>query len=1043
MKKILLAGFCLALAPFFAQQSQIRTCGTQAPPQQFEVWVNSLANQNIGGPKGSSANIQSVFNIPVIVHIIHNNEAVNSVNAGSGNNLNAAQVINQINILNADFKGLNADTSSIPTIFKPILGKFQVNFCLAVVNPTGGVLAEPGIDRINRVSKGWNALPYTQTYVDATVKPNSIWDPNRYLNIWVCPLSNGILGYATFPNPGSTGLSGLSAPYGSATTDGIVVLNTAFGSVGTAVTGPYNLGRTATHEVGHWMGLRHIWGDGNCATDYCNDTPPAQAANFNCPSFPYKLGICAGNTTGEMTMNYMDYTNDACMYMFSNDQKFRAQLIMANSVIRSSLITSTACNLPTAGTDAGISSVSRPTFSQTINCTNFIDPILNVTNYGTTTLTSMLVTYNVDNVNPQTFTWTGTANPNTTFTMAVPQISGLSNGQHYFSAVLSSPNGTTDINPNNNSNLQYFVIANQLSVTVNSPSTCAGSAVTLSASGANSYLWTGSLSGSSISVSPTITTVYSFTATNTSCSVVRTTTVNVISGPTVTVSSTSACAGTTVNFTASGASSYTWNTGAQNSVITASANVTTVYTVTGNSGGLCSSVRQATLTILPSPSLSVNNATVCAGVSASLSASGATSYTWNTGATSNSVVVTPATSTVYILTAQLGNCLSTRNVSVTIGTGLGLFITPSQPTICAGSPLTLSVSGANTYTWNTGATTSQLLVNPTITTTYSVIGAAAGCPGVKLISVAVNALPLTVISVTNSTCFGNNTGQISATSSGNGPFTYVYSSGGNINLSVGIYSIISTDSKGCVSTTTASISQPPAIVANGSGSITTCPFSCDATGQITVAGGTAPYIISTFPGALAGQTFTNLCAANYTFYLTDANGCPGFGTFAVAAGNAAIQVSTTNNNLSCSACSDGSISATGLGGVAPYSYTWTPGNFYSSSIVDMPAGCYTLAVKDAGGCSTEKEICLSFDTGIKDYFLNTLKVAPNPSTTLFMISGFTTTAQVLVYDARGRLIKDLKTEDRVEINLSENAEGIYFARILTGDYQTVIQLIKH
>ena len=262
-----------------------RTCGTAILPQQYETWVQSLSPQNSIKGQGQNS-IQSIYYIPVIVHVIHNAENVNSVNASSGNNLNAAQIQDQINILNKDFNGTNADTNLIPAVFKPFLGKFQMYFCLAVVNPTGGVIAEPGIDRINRVTKGWTASPYSTNYVDGTIKPNSIWNPNFYMNIWVCGMSGGILGYATFPVPGTSGLAGLTGSFGSATTDGVVILNTAFGSIGTAASNaPYNKGRTVTHEVGHWMGLRHIWGDGNCATDYCNDTPIAQTSNFNCPTF--------------------------------------------------------------------------------------------------------------------------------------------------------------------------------------------------------------------------------------------------------------------------------------------------------------------------------------------------------------------------------------------------------------------------------------------------------------------------------------------------------------------------------------------------------------------------------------------------------------------------------------------------------------------------------------------------------------------------------------------------------------------------------------
>jgi hypothetical protein len=131
--------------------------------------------------------------------------------------------------------------------------------------------------------------------------------PTTKLNIWVCTIGGGILGYAQFPG-------------GSSATDGVVVDSRYFGTTGTA-TAPFHKGRTATHEVGHWMNLRHIWGDTTCGTDYVNDTPTHNTANYGIPSFPH-YSTCSGNPI-EMTMNYMDYTDDAGMYMFSNDQKSR------------------------------------------------------------------------------------------------------------------------------------------------------------------------------------------------------------------------------------------------------------------------------------------------------------------------------------------------------------------------------------------------------------------------------------------------------------------------------------------------------------------------------------------------------------------------------------------------------------------------------------------------------------------------------------------------------------------------------------------------
>ena len=543
-----------------------RTCGTAILPQQYETWVQSLSSQNSIKGQGQNS-IQSIFYIPVIVHVIHNAENVNSVNAGSGNNLNAAQIQDQINILNKDFNGTNADTNLIPAVFKPFLGKFQMYFCLAVVNPTGGVIAEPGIDRINRVTKGWTASPYSINYIDGTIKPNSIWNPNLYMNIWVCGISGGILGYATLPVPGTSGLAGLTGSFGSASTDGVVILNTAFGSIGTAASNaPYNKGRTATHEVGHWIGLRHIWGDGNCATDYCNDTPIAQTSNFNCPTFPYHVGTCSGNTTGEMTMNYMDYTNDACMYMFSKDQKNRAQLIMTNSPMRASLITSTVCNLPSIGNDVGITFVSSPTYSQTLNCIFNINPIINITNFGSTTLNSALFTFNVNGVNTQTLNWIGNLLPNNSTTVALSQISGLMMGLNNFSVNVSLPNGSNDNNlTNNNNSQQFYVTGGTFTLSPSSPTICSGYSVNINASGTLvNFTWSNGATGANVNLSPSVTTIYSVSAGTSSCLTVKTITVVVKPSPSSAVSTTlascpNACNGIVKCLVSSGTAPFSYS----------------------------------------------------------------------------------------------------------------------------------------------------------------------------------------------------------------------------------------------------------------------------------------------------------------------------------------------------------------------------------------------------------------------------------------------------------------------------------------------------
>lgn len=695
MKKNLLA--CLIAFGFVmnAQDNNSgRTCGTPILPQQFENWLEELPSNLAARPGTGTLQTQSVFNIPVIVHIIHNNETVNTALATSGNNLNAAQVINQINILNKDFNGTNTDTTLIPAVFKPLMGKFGVNFCLAVVNPTGGILAEPGIDRINRVSRGWTASPYSQSYIDNTIKPNSIWDPNRYLNMWVCQLSGGLLGYATFPSPGTSGLSGLTGSFGTATTDGVVILNTAFGSIGTGQFGQYNQGRTVTHEVGHWIGLRHIWGDNNCATDYCNDTPTAQNANYGCPSFPYKVGICSGNTTGEMTMNFMDYTDDACMYMFTNDQKYRAQLILTNSVMRAALVTSTVCNLPNVALDAGIAFVAAPSYSQVL-CRNFINPSIKLTNYGTTPLTNAILSFNIDGVNTQTMTWTGSLTPNTSSVIVLPQISFITVGPHIFNVSVSSPNGGIDNNNTNNTNNQIFTINNFPTFSAPSGQVCLGSPLVITATGATSYSWSTGATTASVSLSPSVTTIYTVTGTTGNCSAMQLVTASVVPGsaPVLTVNTQSVCFNQPSIITVSGASTYSWNTGASSPSIIISLSATTDYTVSGFNIQGCSASLIFSITVNPLPTSTLVSTNVscanCADGMISVSAVDGTapySYTWTPGNMNTATVNSVAAGCYTVTVSDAFGCVAENFACVSFDVGMRNLLSKNSSITIAPNP---------------------------------------------------------------------------------------------------------------------------------------------------------------------------------------------------------------------------------------------------------------------------------------------------------------------------------------------------------------------
>ena len=354
---ILLVTNCFVMA-----QDDNHVCSTTFPTLEWENEFQKLISDFVG--KQSNREVSAMaYTIPVVFHIIHSGEDV-----GTYPNITHEQIMSQIDVLNQDFGGNAhnvadypanafvhwAANQALPEANKDNNGRvkianFNIQFCLATKDALGQSLAEPGIDRINYHTKGWpdptnfSTQMTFKNYLDNIVKPNSIWDVKKYLNVWITDKSTLLMNGGVSSVPPMSTLPGIPNT-ATDSTDGIWCYTKSIGSYALFPFGQYfsnNIdGRTLTHEVGHYLGLRHIWGDANCGNDFCGDTPPASAQNGGMPVYPHKAGSCSvpsNHPDGEMFMNFMDYTMGPGKYMFTTDQMIRAQTAMANSPFRNQL----------------------------------------------------------------------------------------------------------------------------------------------------------------------------------------------------------------------------------------------------------------------------------------------------------------------------------------------------------------------------------------------------------------------------------------------------------------------------------------------------------------------------------------------------------------------------------------------------------------------------------------------------------------------------------------------------------------------------------
>jgi Pregnancy-associated plasma protein-A/Secretion system C-terminal sorting domain len=338
MKKTLTI-LALCFAAFIMHAQQTDRCASMLVYEQHQQDVSVGANMAISQSAARAwynahynqiPRTSTIITIPVVVHVVY---------ITPQENITDAQIYSQIAVLNADFQRTNADSVSTPTIFDSIAANVGIEFCLASVDPNGN--PTNGITRTSSTGGSFGAFfnPFTEDVKTTATGGIDPWPTNQYLNIWVCKLFPGLLGYAQFPGDNPA-------------TDGVAITYTAFGTIGT-VTAPSTLGRTATHEIGHWLGLYHIWGDdSDCTTgsDSIADTPNAAGASAS------DCNVTANDCANEdpwwgsvdppnMVQNYMDYSHDSCMNMFTNGQKTRMLSFLYGDPARFALFSSPGgCN---------------------------------------------------------------------------------------------------------------------------------------------------------------------------------------------------------------------------------------------------------------------------------------------------------------------------------------------------------------------------------------------------------------------------------------------------------------------------------------------------------------------------------------------------------------------------------------------------------------------------------------------------------------------------------------------------------------------------
>jgi PKD repeat protein len=931
-----------------------------------------------------------VYTIPVVFHVVYQNAT---------ENISDQRLMDQLDVLNKDFRRLNTDVGNVPSAWTSITADCEINFCLATLDPNGN--ATTGIVRVSTTDGSFSdddQVKYTSQ------GGSNAWPRASYLNLWVCDLGGGLLGYAQFPG-------------GTAATDGVVLNYRYTGVAGSSA--PYNKGRTATHEVGHWLNLRHIWGDdgGACSgSDQVSDTPNQAGEHYGCYTVGQVLtDACTGSAPGIMWMNYMDYTDDACMYMFTNGQKARVQATMAGS--RNSLVSSLGC-----------------TSSNTVNA-NFTS---NVTS-GCAALTVNFTDQSTGT--PTSWSWSFPGGTPSTSTLQNPTV--VYNTPGTYSVTLTATNSTS-----NDSQTQ----TNYITVTAITTGLTLPFAETFESNSFTTNNWT-IVNGDAADTWTIVTT----TGTTPGTKSAKMDYFN-YNG----VGERDALVTPALNFSGlTSAQVYfehayrRYNNASSDSLILyLSSNCGPWIRVQGwgeSGGGTFATATNSTTSFNPSGSTQW-----CMG------AGNAPCYTIN---------LTPyiGSSSVKLKFEgynNYGNNLYIDNINVT---GVVATIPPvanfntTATTVCEGGSITFNDASTNlptSWAWdfggggtpNTSTTQSPTIIfntAGTYTVTLTATNAYGSDAEVRTNYITVYApLNSSISGTTPASCSGANGSATVTATGGSGVYTYLWSNGQTTatatNLISGTYTVTVTG--GCTDIETANVSGTFAPTVTTSSTQVSCNGGADGTATANASGGSGSGYTFVWSNSQTTQTITGLTGGSYTVTVTDSAGCTTTSTIAVT-NPTALSATMASTPESTTSSNNGTAQANVSGGTPPYTYSWSNGGS-TQTITGLSTGTFTVTITDSKGCTFTNTVTVGLVLGVGNTMSSYVELYPNPSDGIVNFNWQLTAPgemKVRVTNSIGQVIYDqpmmAPAKGETQINLQPVSPGIYFLQVSGKELNQVFRLI--